>query len=375
MTSEKSKKKLGFGCMRLPLLSEDVTDIDFETLNEMFDRFLAEGFTYVDTAYPYHQEHSEAAVRECLVKRHPRESFLLADKMPVYKVEEAGDYERYFSEQLERCGVTYFDYYLLHNLWSEAYEKTAKLGGFEFIQKLKAEGKAKNVGFSFHDTAPVLDRILTDHPEVDFVQLQINYSDWKSASIQSRECYEVAHRHKKPIIVMEPVKGGGLANPPEEVQKLLKGHSPDASCASWAIRFAASHEGVMMVLSGMSSLAQMEDNMSYMKDFRPLDEKEAGLVAQAAEIIAQSTAIPCTGCQYCVDDCPMHINIPRLFSVYNFTQQFGTNNFPAMHYNRAVAGRGKPSDCVGCGMCENRCPQHLPIRENLKLVSAMFEKE
>lgn len=375
MTSEKSKKKLGFGCMRLPLLSEDVTDIDFETLNGMFDRFLAEGFTYVDTAYPYHQEHSEAAVRECLVKRHPRESFLLADKMPVYKVEEAGDYERYFSEQLERCGVTYFDYYLLHNLWSEAYEKTTKLGGFEFIQKLKAEGKAKNVGFSFHDTAPVLDRILTDHPEVDFVQLQINYSDWESASIQSRECYEVAHRHKKPIIVMEPVKGGGLANPPEEVQKLLKGHSPDASCASWAIRFAASHEGVMMVLSGMSNLAQMEDNMSYMKDFRPLDEKEAGLVAQAAEIIAQSTAIPCTGCQYCVDDCPMHINIPRLFSVYNFTQQFGTNNFPAMHYNRVVAGRGKPSDCVGCGTCENRCPQHLPIRENLKLVSAMFEKE
>lgn len=372
---ENELKKLGFGCMRLPQRSEDATDIDFETLKTMFDRFLAEGFTYVDTAYPYHQEHSEAAVRECLVKRHPRESFLLADKMPVYKVETAEDYPRYFAEQLERCGVEYFDYYLLHNLWSEAYEKTVRLGGFEFIQKIKAEGRARHVGFSFHDTAPVLDRILTEHPEVDFVQLQINYSDWESASIQSRACYEVARRHNKPIIVMEPVKGGGLANPSDEVKALLKGHSPEASCASWAIRFAASHEGVMMVLSGMSDLAQMEDNMSYMKDFRPLDDGEMEVIAKASDIIARSTAIGCTGCQYCVDDCPMHINIPRLFSIYNFVQQFGTNNFPAMHYGRAVAGRGKPSDCIGCGTCESRCPQHLPIRENLKLVSAMFEQK
>ena len=187
----------------------------------------------------------------------------------------------------------------------------------------------------------MLDRILTDHPEVDFVQLQINYSDWESASIQSRACSEVARKHKKPIIVMEPVKGGGLANPSDEVQKLLKGHNPDASCASWAIRFAASHEGVMMVLSGMSNLEQLEDNMSYMKSFQPLNDAEMQIIGKAAEIIAASTAIPCTGCQYCVDDCPMQINIPRLFSIYNFVQQFGTNNFPAMHYNRAVAGRGE----------------------------------
>ncbi len=368
-------KKLGFGCMRLPLLDEDVTHIDYETLKAMFDRFLAEGFTYFDTAYPYHQEHSEIAVRECLVKRHPRDSFLLADKMPVFKITKSEEYPMYFQQQLERCGVEYFDYYLLHNLWSEAYDLTTKLGGFEFIQKIKAEGKARKVGFSFHDTAPVLDRILTDHPEVDFVQLQINYSDWESASIQSHACYDVARKHNKPIIVMEPVKGGGLANPSEEVQKLLKGYNPDASCASWAIRFAASHEGVMMVLSGMTQPDQLEDNMSYMKDFQPLSGAEIEIINKAAEIIAASTAIPCTGCQYCVDDCPKQINIPRLFSIYNFVQQFGTNNFPSMHYNRAVAGRGKPSDCIGCGMCENHCPQHLPIRENLKLVSAMFEKK
>ena len=373
MLKDGMTKKLGFGCMRLPLLSENVTEIDYPALEKMFDRFLAEGFTYVDTAYPYHQEHSEIAVRECLVKRHERGSFLLADKMPVYKVETGEDYPRYFAEQLARCGVEYFDYYLLHNLWSEAYEKTQKLGGFDFIQQLKKEGKARYVGFSFHDTAPVLDRILTEHPEVDFVQLQINYSDWDSPSIQSGECYRVARKHQKPIIVMEPVKGGGLAQPSQAVQDLLKGHSPEASCASWAIRFAASHEGIFTVLSGMSNMEQMADNLSYMKDFRPLSQEEKAVVEKAADIIRNSTDIPCTGCQYCVDDCPQRINIPRLFSIYNFVQQFGTNNFPAMHYTRATAGRGAAGDCIECGMCETRCPQHLPIRENLKRVAGMFE--
>jgi len=367
-------QKLGFGAMRLPLL-EDGKTIDQAQVNQMVDTCLQQGFTYFDTAYPYHGGKSEVAMREGLVKRHQRNSFLLADKMPMFMIEKPEDYDRFFAEQLERCGVDYFDFYLLHNLGIENNQRAERTGGFEYLQKLKAEGKARFVGFSFHDTADVLEKILEQHPEVDFVQLQINYADWDRPSVQSGACYAVARKYNKPIVVMEPIKGGGLANPVAEISELFQSVHPTASAASWAIRYVASLDGIFMVLSGMSNLEQMKDNCSYMKEFQPLTEQERDTVAKAVEIIKQSTAIPCTACQYCVDSCPMRINIPSLFSIYNMVQQFGSNNFPAMHYTRQTQERGKASDCIACGSCESHCPQHIAIIEELVKVKEMFEKE
>lgn len=365
-------KKLGFGAMRLPVL-EDGQTIDQIQVNQMVDHCMKEGFTYFDTAYPYHGGKSEGALRIGLVDRYPRDSFLLADKMPMYLVKKELDYPRFFAEQLERCGVTYFDFYLLHNLGVENYRKAQKTRGFEYIAQLKKSGKARYVGFSFHDTAEVLEQILEQHPEVDFVQLQINYADWERPSVQSRACYEVARKHKKPIIVMEPIKGGGLASPGEAITTLFQTYRPDASVSSWAVRFAASLEGVYVVLSGMSKLEHAFDNCSYMKDFQPLNDEEQNLVDQAKQIIQQSTAIPCTACQYCVEHCPMRINIPSLFSIYNMVEQFGSANFPAMHYTRQTLDRGKASDCIACGACEKHCPQHIPIIEDMKRVAKRFE--
>ena len=367
-------KKLGFGGMRLPRLNEDdPKSIDQAQVNEMADYFIKEGFTYFDTAYPYHQGLSEGAFKKAVVDRYPRESFLLADKMPTFSVFKSEDYERIFNEQIERCGVEYFDYYLLHNLGTKNYESSLKLGGFEFMNSLKTQGAAKHIGFSFHDKAELLDKILTEHPEMEFVQLQLNYIDWESESVQSRKCYEVARKHNKPIIVMEPVKGGGLANPPEKAQELLKEYTANMSCASWAIRYVASLEGVMMVLSGMNDLEQMKDNTSYMKDFTPINEDESEIILKVVDIINESTAIPCTNCQYCVDDCPKKINIPAYFSIFNSYSLYGDRNFPKMHYDRQSHGRGKASECINCKMCEGHCPQHIKITEKLKLVAAAFE--
>lgn len=367
-------KKLGFGGMRLPrLVEDDPKSIDQAQVNEMVDYFINQGFAYFDTAYPYHQGLSEGAFKKAIVERYPRESFLLADKMPTFSVFKSEDYDRIFKEQLDRCGVEYFDYYLLHNLGEKNYASSVKFGGFEYMNKLKAEGKAKHIGFSFHDKAELLDKILTEHPEMEFVQLQLNYIDWDSESIQSKKCYEVARKHNKPIIVMEPVKGGGLANPPEKAQELLKEYHPDMSCASWAIRYVASLEGIMMVLSGMNDFEQMKDNTSYMKEFTPLNDEERVIIAKVVNIINESIAIPCTNCQYCVDDCPKRINIPSYFSIYNSYSLYGNRNFPAMHYDRQSHGRGKASECISCKLCERHCPQHIKITEKLKLVAEAFE--
>ena len=368
-------KKLGFGCMRLPLLDEDVTHIDYETLNTMFDRFLAEGFTYVDTAFPYHQEHSEEAVRECLVKRHPRDSFLLADKMPVFKITKAEEYPMCFQKQLERCGVEYFDYYLLHNLWSEAYDLTTKLGGFEFIQKLKAEGKAKKVGFSFHDTAPVLDRILTDHPEVDFVQLQINYSDWESASIQSRACYEVARKHGKPIIIMEPVKGGSLANLPAHVAKPLTDLDAGRSLSSWALRFAASLPGVLTVLSGMSDLGQVDDNTRTLAAVQPLTQEERQALLQVVENLKTTRRVPCTDCHYCVKGCPQGVKIPAIFDAYNTYLVYNHLEGARGSYRMRTQDGGGARNCIACGACEEVCPQKIDIIRQLREAADVLEPQ
>lgn len=369
-------KKLGFGCMRLPIIGDKTENIDFDTFSKMVDTFMGQGFTYFDTAYPYHNEKSEEAVRKCLVERYPRDSFLLADKMPVWLVKTNEDYQKIFDTQLERTGATYFDFYLLHALNKERFDFLQETGGFEFGTKMKAEGKVKNLGFSFHDSAEVLDEILTAHPEVDFVQLQINYFDWNSINVQSGDCYAVAEKHNVPIIVMEPVKGGTLANLIGKPAELLQELNPEASYASYAIRFVASLPNVMMVLSGMSTMEQMLDNTSYMKDFVPLTSKEKDVIKKVTSALEEMKSIRCTSCQYCVKGCPKQIRIPSIFTVYNMSMQFGITDSIRRQY-REVTGeeRGKASDCIACGKCEQQCPQHLSIRELLKEVASSLEEQ
>jgi predicted aldo/keto reductase-like oxidoreductase len=368
-------KKLGFGLMRLPLVKPgDAKNIDQEAVNKMADHFISQGFTYFDTAYPYHGGMSEGVFKKAVVDRHPRDQFTIADKMPVWLVKESADYQKLFDEQISRCGVEYFDYYMLHALDKDRYPETTRLGGFEFIQKLKAGGKAKHIGFSFHDKADVLDTILTEHPEVDFVQLQINYIDWEDANVQSRKCHETALKHGVPVVVMEPVKGGCLASPPAEADKLFKAHNAQATAASWAVRFAASLENTLVVLSGMSDFGQLADNASFMRDFRPLDNDEQAIIKKAAEIIRSKIAVPCTGCGYCVEDCPQKIPIPRYFSLYNNQKLYGLIPSIVGSYAMASNGAGKAKDCVACKQCEGHCPQHIAIVDNLKEVAKVFDK-
>lgn len=371
------KKKLGFGTMRLPLLNpDDKTSVDIPQFEKMIDTFIAKGFTYFDTAYPYHEETSELAVREALVKRHPRDSFTLADKMPMHMVRTADDLPRFFNEQLEKCGVEYFDYYLLHNLGRDRYEIAQKTDAFGFLLSLKEKGLAHQIGFSFHDTADVLDRILTDHPEVDFVQLQLNYLDWDNNIIQSSKNYETCCRHGKKVVVMEPVKGGTLAKLPAEALDIFDELEPVAekqqSPASYAIRFAASLENVFMVLSGMSNMEQLDDNTSYMQDFTPLSEIERKAVDSVKNILNRTIKVPCTACSYCLEVCPIQVNIPLYFGLLNGYHTAGVVS--GMYYARASMNHAKAKDCLQCGRCEKICPQHINIRENLKQFHEIYKK-
>jgi predicted aldo/keto reductase-like oxidoreductase len=320
---------------------------------------------------------SESAAKEALVSRYPRESFTLATKLHAGFIETKEDRDKIFNTQLERTGAGYFDYYLIHGIEATMIEKYESLECFDWLLEKKAAGLVKHAGFSFHDTPEMLEEILTKHPEMEFVQLQINYLDWESEWIRSRACYEVAERHGKPVIVMEPVKGGTLAKVPAEAEALFKAHDASLSVPSWAIRFAASLPNVMVVLSGMSSVDQMKDNLSYMKEFRPLSEEEQKICFKAADIINSQIAIPCTGCSYCTEGCPMNIAIPQYFSIYNedmrehLEEKGWTISFT--NYEIISGTRGKASDCIACGQCEGVCPQHLSIIDYLKDVAAHYE--
>lgn len=372
-----NRNKLGFGMMRLPLIDPaDVTKVDYDTLNEMVDRYMENGFNYFDTAFPYHGGgNSEIAFRECIARRYPREDYTITDKLTIFLLQSAEEIPGFFDAQLERCGVDYFDYYLLHSLTRDFYEKAEKFGAFEFVAQKKAEGKIRHIGMSFHDKADVLDEILTKHPEIEYVQLQLNYADWEDPDVQSRENYEVCVRHGKPVLVMEPVKGGLLASLSPDCEKVLRDADPDASPASWAIRFAASLPNVVMVLSGISDRAQMADNLSFMKDFEPLSEEEKQICLNVADLIRSKESIPCTACRYCVDGCPQNIPIPDYFKLINEISKFGEAKIPSAksNYDYMIQSNGKASDCIECRQCEEHCPQHLPITDLLKETAAKLE--
>ena len=368
-------KKLGFGCMRLPVIDGDQSKIDIEKFKEMVDLFQSRGFTYYDTAYVYHGGRSEEAVREAVVKRYPRDAFTVTTKMPMFIVNSAKDLPRIFDEQLKRLGVDFIDYYWLHALNTREYEKVQRLKAFEFISEKKAEGKIRHIGFSFHDSPELLERILSDHPEVEFVQLQINYVDWDSPSVCGRECYEIATKHHKPVIVMEPVKGGALVKVPAAVENLFKNADPEASIASWAVRYAATPKNIYTVLSGMSDLAQIDNNTAYMREFKPITDDERRIIELATAIIKDNTVIPCTACRYCVDGCPKGIAIPDYFTLYNEHKRVNEHSDAPYYYENVYGAKGgKPSACVQCGRCEKVCPQKLPIREHLRAVASTFEK-
>lgn len=366
------KNKFGFGLMRLPLNNpEDTTDIDIEQLKKMVDMFIERGFNYFDTAHPYHKTCSEPAVKAALTSRYSRDQYILTNKLSQTFFETEEEIRPLIESQLEACGVEYFDFLLMHAQNKTNFEKYKRCRAYEIGFELKKEGKVKHVGLSFHDTADVLDKILTTYPEVEVVQLQFNYFDYESDTVQSRKCYEVCEKHGKPVIVMEPIRGGNLIKLPDEADELMT--EKGMNKAELAIRYAASFDNIMMVLSGMHCLEDMDCNTQFMADFKPLSEEEFALAAKVTEIIKSKMLVPCTGCRYCVDGCPMHIVIPDLFTCLNSNNMFKSWQAGA-YYAAHTAGKGKASDCIGCGQCEGVCPQNLNVIELLKDVAAEFEK-
>ncbi|MDD8049219.1 MAG: aldo/keto reductase [Thomasclavelia sp.] len=367
-----SDSKLGFGLMRLP--KDEEGNIIIDKVQTMVDAFMKKGFTYFDTAYAY--AGSEAAIKQTLVDKYPRESFTLADKLPAWKINKQEDVERIFNESLSLCGVDYFDFYLLHSIEESHYPTYQKYGCFEFVKKMKEEGKIKHIGFSFHDDSKLLDEVLTAHPEIEFVQLQLNYLDWNNEVVQSRKNYEVARKHNVPIVVMEPVKGGTLASFTKEIESELTDYNPRASIASWALRYIASLDGVMTVLSGMSTQEQLEDNLQTMSEFKKMNEDEYKIIDKITHMILNQPTIPCTKCRYCVPGCPMKVEIPELFTAYNSQMLYGKSSRYKHYYTKhSTAPQNPASACIECGQCEGVCPQHLEIINLLKKVSKLFDEE
>lgn len=367
-------ENFGFGTMRLPVKDGHV---DRDQFTDMVDVFMKAGFHYFDTAHGYMDMESEPAVKACLTERYPRESYVLTDKLTTSYFNKEEEIRPFIGKQLELCGVDYFDFYLMHAQYAEVYEKFKSMHAYDIALQMKQEGKIHHFGISFHDKAAVLDRILTEQPGIEVVQLQFNYVDYEDPGIESRLCYETCRKHHKPVFVMEPVKGGSLVNLPDEAKAVLTALHTDGTAkyspAGMAIRFAAGFDGIAMVLSGMSTIGQLRDNISFMKDFQPLSEKELEAVGKVRDIFLAQKLIPCTACRYCTAGCPKHIDIPEFFSCMNTRKQFNDFNSGWFYYMHSLRG-GKASDCIRCGKCEKSCPQHLPIRELLRTVAAEFEK-
>jgi predicted aldo/keto reductase-like oxidoreductase len=363
--------KLGFGLMRLPMCGEQ---IDIEQTKVMVDKFFAAGFTYFDTAYVYNNGKSEEAAKTALVDRYPREKFQFATKLPAWAgAKNADEAKQMFFTSLERTGAGYFDFYLLHNCGAERTKSFDDFGLWDFVLEQREKGLIKHAGFSFHDTAEVLDDILVKHPEMEFVQLQINYADWNSPMIQSAKCFETAKKHGKPVIIMEPVKGGLLAKLMPPVDKILNEANPRSSPSSWAMRFAASLDNVITVLSGMSDIAQMEDNLATMSDFHPLGGAEYAVIEKVRDALDAVENIPCTKCGYCVKGCPQGIAIPGIFEVMNQYLVFGGLEIAKRSYGFCTRSGGTAGKCVECGQCESVCPQHIGIMRELKRAAEAFE--
>ena len=375
-TVDFGKKNFGFGLMRLPMLGNEPGvqgEVDIKLLSEMVDYFMEQGFNYFDTAHGYVGTKSETAIREALVKRYPRDSYILTNKLSGGYFNKAEEIIPLCKLQLEACGVEYFDNYLMHAMTVKEYKKYNDIGAFEEAKKLKEAGLIKHIGISFHDKAVLLEQILTEHPEIEMVQIQLNYIDYDDASVESKLVYEVCEKFSKPVMVMEPIKGGALVRLPDNAREILESRN-SGSVASYAIRFAASFTNVKMVLSGMGSMEDMRDNLSYMKDFKPLDEDEKNAVFAVADILRHLDTIPCTACRYCIDGCPKKILIPDLFACKNAKMVFGDWNSDFYYGVNTAAGHGKASECIKCGLCEKACPQHLEIRNLLEKVAVTFEK-
>lgn len=372
--------KLGMGLMRLPLMDEnDQTSIDYEEVNKMVDAYMDAGFDYFDTAFVYHEGVGEAAFRKCVVERYPRESFKIATKLPLFVITEESQLEPIFAQQLENCGVDYIDYYMLHNVSGFTENAWKNVDLYSFIQKKKEEGYIKHIGISTHGNAEFLEEILFEHPELEFVLLQINYLDWEDEGIESRKCLEVARKYNKQVMIMEPYKGGFLADVPEEAEKIMKEYNPDRSVVSWAMRFVANIEDVEVVLTGASNLEQLESNIQEFNDADPLNDEEMEIISQVSEIINSNITVDCTKCRYCVDACTEDIDIAKIFDLYNKHKLLETDEWTQfgnayLNYSK-LDGVGIASDCIECENCIEECPQQINIPEVLKDVAKTFETE
>ena len=366
--------RLGFGLMRLPTLpGGGQKDVDFDKVQEMVDLYMSRGFSYFDTAYVYHDGHSEEVVARCLVPKYPRDSFQVVDKIPLWGIKSYEDYEPVLRTELQRTGLEYLDVLFLHGIGTRQFELIDQTRGWDFLKSAKERGLTKHIGFSYHSPALELDQLLDKHPEIEVVQLQLNYLDWESPDVQSRACYEACRRHGVAVTVMEPVKGGSLANPHPDVASLFKEADPDHSIASWAIRFAASLDGIVTVLSGMSTLEQVEDNTRTMLDFKPLTAEERKVIATAVANFNEIPLIPCTGCRYCTPDCPQEIQIPMIISLLNDYTRYQNVEGLKRTYGRMTGRGGAAGSCVGCGSCEEHSPQHLKIRDFMQKAASLFE--